>query len=213
MIDPSGSRIIDISRPVEPESAVWPGDTPFSIEWTMRTSNGESVNLSAFHGSPHIGTHADAPLHVREGAPGIDAVDLRAYLGAARVVEAAPGPDGLLPASALDPFDPSDPPRILLKTGTDPDPRRWTDRFAALSPGLARRLAEGGALLVGLDTPSVDPADSKDLAAHRILLDAGLAWLENLDLSRAEPGIYTLIALPLWIRGADASPVRAILIG
>ncbi|MBD3163442.1 MAG: kynurenine formamidase, partial [Candidatus Eisenbacteria bacterium] len=157
-------------------------------------------------------THADAPLHVRDGAPGIEAADLAAYLGPACVVEAAPDERGLLPESILDAVDPSDPPRILFKTGTDPDPKRWTDRFAALSLDLARRLAAGGARLVGLDTPSVDPADSKDLPAHRILLDAGMAWLENLDLSGVEPGRYTLVALPLRIRGADASPVRAILI-
>lgn len=205
-------RIIDITRMLEPQTACWPGDTPFQLRWTARIDQGSSVNLSALEGSPHVGTHADSPLHVRQGAPATDALELDAFVGPARVMAVAAEGDGLIRPAALSRVNLSDPPRLLLRTGSDPDPRRWPDHFAALAPETAELLVQSGVVLVGLDTPSVDPADSKDLPSHHRLLDGGIRWLENLDLSAAEPGIYWLAALPLRIRGADASPVRAVLL-
>jgi arylformamidase len=78
--------------------------------------------------------------------------------------------------------------------------------------GLARRLVQGGVRLVGSDAPSMDEVDSKSLDSHRELVDAGVAILENLVLSEVPAGVYTLIALPLKLSEADASPVRAVLI-
>ncbi len=163
-------------------------------------------------GSPHAGTHADAPLHVLYGCAGIGELPLEPFLGPARVVAVRPGAGGLIPAEALRGLDLADPPRILLKTSTHPDSRRLPEAFAAPSPEAALVLAQGGAVLVGIDTPSVDPASARDLPVHRLLARAGVRWLENLDLSRAEAGLYELIALPLRIPGADASPVRAVLV-
>jgi arylformamidase len=205
-------RIIDISRPLSSLTAPWPGDTPFSLTWTARIARGSTVNLSAISTSPHVGTHADAPLHVRDGADGIDSADLSAYIGPARVVAVAADRDGLVPLSALDGLTIAEAPRILFKTGTDPDSLRWPERFAALSPDIARELSGSGARLVGIDTPSVDDAKSETLPVHTILLDGGVVWLENLDLSRVEAGVYELVALPLRIVGACASPVRAVLL-
>jgi arylformamidase len=205
-------EIIEISRLLDVATVAWPGDAPFELHWTERISDGASVNLSALRLSPHLGTHADAPVHVREGAAGIEACDLSAYLGPARVMTARPGSDGRIPPEALAGIDLRDPPRLLLRTGTHPDSHRWPENFASLAPETAALLVQAGVVLVGLDTPGVDPADSTDLPAHRILADGGLRWLENLDLSAAAPGVYWLVALPLRIRGGDASPVRAVLV-
>ena len=60
--------ILDISVLVRPGTPEWPGDVPFSCGWSSRLADGASVNLSHIAGSPHVGTHADAPLHVRDGA-------------------------------------------------------------------------------------------------------------------------------------------------
>ena len=206
------TRIIDISRPVSSATAPWPGDTPVTIDWTMRIENGDIVNLGCLRGSPHVGTHTDAPIHVRRAAAAMDEIPLAAYIGPARVLAVRADEGGLIRPDAFEGIDLADPPRILLKTGTNPDPERFPERFAALSAGAARALVDGGAVLVGLDTPSVDAADSKDLAAHNTLLDGGVRWLENLDLSGAPEGRYRLVALPLRLVGADASPVRAVLL-
>jgi arylformamidase len=209
---PRKFRILDISRTLEPGASPWPGDTPFRLDWTARIGEGSSVNLSTQSGSPHVGTHADAYAHVRDGALGIDEIPLAPFIGPARVVAVSPSEDGMILPEIFAGMDLSDPPRLLLKTGTHPDTGRWPDIFASLAPETARLLARSGALLVGLDTPSVDPADSTDLLAHNILLEGGLCWLENLDLSAVPPGVYWLIAPPLKIRGADGSPVRALLL-
>jgi arylformamidase len=65
---------------------------------------------------------------------------------------------------------------------------------------------------VGIDTPSVDPMTSKALEAHNAVADHDMAVLEGVVLDAVPPGLYTLVALPLRIEGADASPVRAVLV-
>ena len=205
-------RIHDITRPLSPETAPWPGDQPFALHWSLRMQDGETVNLTWYEMSPHVGTHTDAPLHVKDGAPSVEAADLSAYLGPARVIEAALREDGLIGPECLERIDIPSAPRLLFRTGTDPDPNRWPDTFGAFAPETCRLAAERGAVLLGIDTPSVDPADSTTLEAHHALLAGGLHWLENLDLSRVDPGIYELSALPLRIVGACASPVRAVLV-
>jgi arylformamidase len=206
-------RIIDISQPILPATAVWPGDTPFTLSWTLSRKDGASVNLSAITLSPHTGTHADAPLHIGDDGSGAGELDLAAFMGPARVIAAVPDARGLIPPSAFDGLDVASRPRVLIKTGTGGDGRAWPAGFAGLSPEAARRLVEEGARLVGLDTPSVDPEASTTLDAHHILLEGGLVWLESLMLAHVDPGSYELIALPLRLVGCDASPVRAVLIG
>jgi arylformamidase len=102
-------------------------------------------------------------------------------------------------------------PRVLFRTGTFPDPRRWNNDFASLSPELVDALHERGVILVGIDTPSVDPFESKALAAHKALARHDMANLEGLVLDEVAEGQYELIALPLRLKNADASPVRAVL--
>jgi arylformamidase len=120
-------------------------------------------------------------------------------------------PEPLILPEHLGGIDLGDPPRLLLKTGSVADRARFPEVFSALSPELARALGAAGALLVGLDTPSVDPFDSKDLAAHHALVAGGVVNLEGLVLDDVPPGLYELIALPLRLEGLDASPVRAVL--
>ena len=101
-------------------------------------------------------------------------------------------------------------PRVLFRTDTFPDPRNWNNDFAALSPELVDHLAAKGVVLIGIDTPSVDPADSKTLDSHQQLLRHDMRVLENLVLDDVPAGDYELIALPLKLQGACASPVRAV---
>ncbi|MGE4633046.1 MAG: kynurenine formamidase, partial [Planctomycetota bacterium] len=76
---------------------------------------------------------------------------------------------------------------------------------------LIEKLSEDGVKLLGVDTPSVDVADSKDLPSHDACRRSGILILEGLVLDGVEDGIYELIALPLKLTGFDASPVRAVL--
>ncbi len=81
-----------------------------------------------------------------------------------------------------------------------------------LSPLAAMRLIEKGAILVGTDASSIDPADAYDVPVHRTLLSRGVALLEGLLLAHVEPGDYGLVAVPLAFELLDSSPVRAVLI-
>jgi len=201
-------RLIDISQPVDAAAGVFPGDTPFSFEWKWDLSAGSSCNVATVTTSPHVGTHADAPLHFLSDGTSIGEVDLLPYVGPCIVVE---GPsEGQILQSHLADIDFSETPRVLLKTHGRSD-TSFPARFVTLSTEAVDHLANSGALLVGLDTPSMDPPASKSLEAHHALGRAGIAILENLTLAQVEPGRYELIALPLRWTGLDASPVRAVL--
>ena len=203
------SRLWDISPPVGPGSPLFPGDTAYSQQWTATFGPGCSVNLSAITMSPHIGAHADAPLHYAQGAATIGQVDLAPYLGPCRVVHAiACGP--LVRIEHLEAFAAGLPPRLLVRT-CDKAPTAWSPAFSAYAPETLDWLAARGVMLVGIDSQSVDPADSKTLASHQRLAHHGLRVLENLVLDEVPAGDYELIALPLKLIEADASPVRAVL--
>ncbi len=210
MPDHAGMATYDISRPLRWGMAVWPGDQPFEHNWTMRIAGGASVNVSAITLSVHTGTHADAPSHVDDAGRGVDELPLDAYLGPATVIERR-GVESL----ALDDLaglDLDRTERLLIKTETsEVDAQTWPERFLTLGPELAELLGERGVRLVGLDTPSVDPQQSKTLGAHHALAHQGIVHLENLWLRNVPPGDYWLSALPLRLEGLDAAPVRAAL--
>ena len=74
-------KLWDISPPVHTGSPVFPGDTPYSQQWCATIGPGCPVNVSAITLSPHVGAHADAPLHYDEGGASIGAVALDAFFG------------------------------------------------------------------------------------------------------------------------------------
>ncbi len=200
----------DISPPIAADSPLFPGDTGYSQQWTAEIGPGCPVNLSAITMSPHIGAHADAPLHYGPGAPPIGQVDLTPYLGPCRVVHAI-GCGALVRPEHLRAFtDAGMPPRLLVRTCLKA-PTLWSPAFAAFAPETIAWLASLGVLLVGIDSQSVDPADSKTLDSHQQLLKHNVRVLENLVLDLVPAGDYELIALPLKLTTADASPVRAVL--
>ena len=202
-------RLWDISPPVSATSPLFPGDEPYAQRWTATIGPGCPVNLSAITMSPHTGAHADAPLHYGTGEPTIGSVDLEPYLGPCRVVHAIDaGP--LIEPHHFDDSAPMFPPRVLVRT-CQKAPTAWSTDFASFAPQTIDWLADRGVRLVGIDSQSVDPADSKTLPSHHRLLARGLRVLENLVLDDVAAGDYELIALPLKLVEADASPVRAVL--
>lgn len=203
-------KIHDVSPPVHPGIGVWPGDVPYRRDVSVSFSDGGNLDLSAITSTLHVGAHADAPGHYVADGAGIDARDLRPYLGACELITVSVGRGQRVYPRHLS--GPVRAPRVLLRTGTFPDPTVFSTDFAALSPELIDALAAQGVVLVGLDTPSVDPFDSKALESHNALAVHDLCVLEGLVFDGVPDGLYTLIALPLRLVGADASPVRAVLV-
>ncbi|MDL5032382.1 arylformamidase [Pelomonas sp. APW6] len=202
-------KLWDISPLVHPDAPLFPGDEPYRLQWTARLSPQCPVNLSALTMSPHVGAHADAPLHYANEAPDIAAVDLDAYLGPCRVIHAI-GCGPLIRIEHVEHAAEGLPSRVLVRTCERAD-TVWKDEFTAYAPETVAWLAARGVRLIGLDTPSVDPASSKSLDSHQQLLRADLRVLENLVLDEVPAGDYELLALPLKLAGACASPVRAVL--
>ncbi|HEX3581705.1 MAG TPA: arylformamidase [Thermoanaerobaculia bacterium] len=202
--------LIDISPPIDATIAVWPGDTPFAQTFKAQMSAGENLTLSDVRTTLHVGAHTDAASHYVPDGEDIASRSLDYYVGRCDVVHVnvARG-ERILPRHIEGKRIAAR--RVLFRTGTFPDPRNWNDDFASLSPELVDELHERGVILVGIDTPSVDPFDSKPLEAHHALARHNMANLEGLVLDGVAEGAYELIALPLRIVGGDASPVRAVL--
>lgn len=203
--------IIDISRTLRPEIAVWPGDSRFALEKALERSRGDSVNLTTLTLSAHTGSHVDGPLHFADEGEVIAALDLQPYWGAAQVVSVNKSSGPLFPEDFAG-YDLGLAPRLLVRSPAGKgDPNRFPRRFVYPSPALADRLGKLGVVLYGSDTPSMDPEDSKTLDGHNALYRNKIAILEWLDLSQAPDGLYDLVALPLKIAEGEGSPVRAAL--
>lgn len=203
---------IDITPAITPAIGVWPGDTTFSREVLCDLAKGDTITLSTIRTTTHLGAHADGPNHYGLDAPGIGERSLARYLGPCHVVEACIARGGrVTPRDVIGGIERVVHPRVLIRTGSFPDPDAWNSDFAALSVELIDALSARGVMTIGIDTPSVDVQDSKDLPAHKAILGHDIAILEGLVLADVSPGEYELIALPLKMPGVDASPVRAAL--
>ena len=205
--------LYDITRTLTQRTAVFPGDTPVSITPVMQMKNGDSCNVTSITMSAHAGTHVDAPRHYSDDGEGIDAVPLDILIGPARVVtlDASPITVAALERAQIT-SDQSRVTRLLVHTPASDTPDDvWDPNFTYFAPEAAEWLGVNGIRLIGVDTPSVDLATSKDLPAHKAFLRHGVIIMENLCLKGVPDGEYELLALPLRIGGNDAAPARAVL--
>jgi arylformamidase len=205
----SSRKLWDISQPLRPGLPVWPGDTAFAIRQRWSYGDGSPVNVASIELSTHSGAHADAPLHYDPAGLPIDAVALEPYLGPCRLVDAR-GADDAISAQLVETHWSPGVSRMLFRTFDRFPADRWPSRFTVVSAQAITALAAHGVMLVGIDSPSIDPETSKSMDAH-LAVPRDMRILEGLVLDHVPPGDYELIALPLALAGLDASPVRAVL--
>ena len=198
--------IYDITPAITPKLAVWPGDTPPSREVLCDMARGDTITLSTLRATVHLGAHADGPNHYGKDAQDIAVRSVELYLGPCQVVRASAKRSERVRLTVDVKAE-----RFLLATGTYPDSKQFNRDFAAYDPAFIESLHDRGVRLIGIDTPSIDLFDSKDLPSHKMVLKHDMAILEGLVLKDVPEGVYELIALPLKLVGFDASPVRAIL--
>jgi arylformamidase len=204
---------IDISRPVGPETPVWPGSPGVNLVPLMQVASGDVANVSRIDIEAHTGTHIDAPRHFVQGGATVEAIGLDVLIG--EVVVAEVHGDEIGEAELEHLALPTGTRRLVLRTGASHDPAfdsaPFRQDFPALTAEGARWVVAHGIDLIGIDYLSIqrfdDPPD-----VHHVLLDAGVVILEGLRLTDVEPGVYTLVCLPLHIVGAEAAPARAILL-
>ncbi|MGI8957009.1 MAG: cyclase family protein [Chthoniobacterales bacterium] len=205
-------KYLDITRSLQSDLAPWPGDASFDYRLVGRLAEGSSVNLGRVTTSVHSGTHADAFFHFEDDGLTIDRFGPERYLGKAAVVDLSTKFADSLDEITIADLEPgATAPRLLIKTGAWPDSTKFPEAIPVLASGVAEWMKGRGVTLLGLDLPSVDAIDSKDLRNHHALAAADIAIVEGLDLSEADPGVYNLAALPLKISGGDGAPVRAVL--
>ena len=202
-------KIWDISQRLHPALPVWPGDTPFTMRPRWIHGAGSPVNVASFELSTHSGAHADAPLHYDPAGAAIDQVALEPYLGPVRVVDAR-GQGAAITASFVEEHWRPGVSRMLFRTFDRFPADHWPEHFTVVSAGAIAALAARQVMLIGIDSPSLDPQTSKTMDAH-LAMPSDMRILEGLVLDHVPPGDYELIALPLALAGLDASPVRAVL--
>jgi arylformamidase len=201
---------IDITPLIMPEMAVFPGCTPFSRKVELNISDGDSVTVSSIQSTVHLGAHADAPNHYHVNGQAIHERSLDHYIGPVQVIELCIPRGQRIKKSDLkvDILEK----RVLFKTLSYPDPYAWSDDFNGIDPEVIDYLGEHGVITIGIDTPSVDLANDSELLSHNRIYKNDIAIIEGVVLNEVDAGVYTLIALPLKIKGADASPIRAVLL-
>ncbi|MBJ8052863.1 arylformamidase [Bacillus cereus] len=203
------SQWIDISQPLNNDIATWPGDTPFSYEVSWSKEDSGSVNVGKLTMSIHTGTHIDAPFHFDNDGNKVLDLDIHVYVGAARIIDVS----GLesIGKKELERFKLEGVERLLLRTSSHGKAQEFPEKTPYLRADIAPFLSSKGIRLIGVDVPSVDPLDDKELVAHHQLFKHGIHILENVVLDHVADGDYELIALPLALTDADGSPVRAVI--
>jgi arylformamidase len=209
-IDDEGRRVWDISQPLRPGIPVWPGDTDYQETRTWHLDHDCPVNVSRITLSTHTGAHADAPLHYDPAGAPIGSAPLIPYLGRAQLLAVAGG-DRRIEPDEIEARLVAGVRRVLLRTYDRFPHEAWRSDFATPSPALIEMLGARGMVLIGLDSPSMDPQSAKELVSHKAVARNGMAILEGLVLDDVPEGLYELIAPPLKLAGADAGPVRAVL--
>lgn len=202
-------KVFDITPEIDEKLAVFPGDVSFVRNIAMDMQSGDHLLLSSIKTTLHIGAHADSSSHYHRDGAGVEKRPLTAYFGKAQVISVSlRAGERIRPADLKVDIQAE---RVLFKTNSFPDPQKWNGDFMSLSPEVIEFLHSKNVILVGIDTPSVDPETSKALESHQALYSTQMAVLEGLMLAKVPDGVYSLVALPLPIKNADASPVRALL--
>jgi arylformamidase len=208
--------MIDVSLPIGPDLLVWPGDPPVDIVPKLRISQGDPANVSELRMGTHTGTHVDPPNHFVEGSAGIDGLPIDILMGEAIVVDARHLDRPIEPDDFEKLEIPGSARRVLLRTANSDLwrtlPVRFPDRYACLTRETAQMLVDRGIRLIGVDFLSVEQKGAAGHPVHHILLENGVVIVEGLNLGEVEPGVYTLVCLPLKIVDGDGGPARALLV-
>ncbi len=204
--------IFDISIGIDESLPLWPGDPELRLHWAAKIEQGDLVNLTELSMSIHTGTHIDAPLHFLPQGKSIDNLNIDVFVGEAQVV-AIPQEVDLITVEILRKLPTINASRVLFKTKNSQfwGTRNFQRDYVALEASAAQWLVDQGVQLVGIDYLSIAPFNDP-VPTHKILLSNNVVIIESLDLRSVEPGLYTLICLPLKLVGREAAPARAILI-
>ncbi len=203
-------RIIDISKEIHEDMIVYKNREAKRIKRSIVANHKENhFHESRIDTDLHCGSHSDAPLHMIEGGETIENISLDKYIGGCKVYDLT-FVEEFIYKKDIENLDIKAGDRIIFKTKNSYD-TQYNTKFVYIEEDAAHYLVEKGIICIGIDAMSVE-RDKAGHPTHKIILSAGIAVLEDLQLKDVPEGSYFLSALPLKIRGAEASPVRAVLI-
>ena len=203
-------EIYDISITIEDNMLSFPGDTPPHLS-RVKDIKEADYNLSKMEVSVHVGTHADAPTHFIEEGKYIDEINPERFMGKTQVIEIEN--EEKITREELKNIDiKAD--KILFKTLNSQYLQQTTfnEDFVYLTVEAGQYLIKQGVKLIGIDYLTIESLNSNNFEVHKLILGNDIIILEAVDLSEIKPGIYDLWAVPLKLKKAEASPIRALLI-
>jgi len=205
--------IKDISVTLTPDLPVWPGDPQPEVTLDKIEEDGATIHITSLRLGAHTGTHLDAPLHFIPGGKRVPELDLNKFMGEVLVVDV--GSVEVIDRDLLEQLIPDlRSPRVLFKSDRNRGAlmrREFFEEYTAISPDAASWLVERGVQLVGVDYLSIGRFSGGNKETHETLLSAEVVIVEGLDLSSVEPGVYTLVCLPIKLP-YDGAPCRAVLL-
>ena len=231
-------RIVDLTYPFDSDSVYWPTAETFKLETDFEgvTDKGYFYSAYRFSAAEHGGTHLDAPVHFAKGRNSVDQIPLEQLTGPGLVVDVTAqctkDPDYLISTADIQNWERRNGrigagSIVLLRTGFGryyPDRKKYlgTDErgaaavaklhFPGLDPAAARWLTTNRSIkAIGLDTASIDRGQSTLFESHRALFEKNVPAFENVaNLDQLPVKGFTVIALPMKIKGGSGGPLRII---
>ena len=232
------NRVVDLTHAFDATTVYWPTAQPFKLETDFEgmTDKGYFYSAYRYSAAEHGGTHLDSPVHFAKGRYTVDQIPLQQLMGQAIVIDVtrqcAANPDYLVSVADFQNWERRNgrirPGTIvLLRTGFGkhyPDRKKYlgTDErgdeavaklhFPGLDPAAARWITQNRSIkAIGLDTASIDYGQSTLFESHRILFEKNIPALENVaNLEQLPSKGFSVIALPMKIKGGSGGPLRVV---
>ena len=208
-------KINDVTLTIREGMPVWPGEPEVTLHRVKKLEEGANANVTFMSFAVHTGTHVDAPCHFLEKGNPVDKLPLDVLIGEVVVLEVPNSVDHITAQVVLEAGLPAGTERVLIKTRNSAfwskNENEFQQDFAGITEDGAKALVDRGVKLVGIDYLSIAPF-KKSRPTHLVMLKAKMIIIEGLDLSKVDPGKYTLYCLPLKLAGSDGAPARVILV-
>ena len=210
-------KIIDLTLTVSDKIPTFPGSPqPNLIPWENIKENG--YNLELLFLSSHTGTHMDAPYHFLEKGAKIHEISLKKLVSEAALIQSRKGSGESITKTDIQKFEKKSGKidgfsSVIFQTGWQRNLQKkyYFTKNPGLSVSAAKYLASKKISLVGIDSPSIDVGTDHKFSVHQIFAKKGMLIVENLaNLDKIKSSKFHLVVLPLKLKNATGSPVRAI---
>jgi len=210
-------KIIDLTLTVSDEIPTFPGSPqPSFIPWENVKDDG--YNLELLFLSTHTGTHMDAPYHFLEKGAKIHEISLKKLVSEAVLIQSKKKGGESITKTDIQKFEKKHGKiasfsSVIFYTGWQRNLQKkyYFEKNPGLSVSAAKYLASKKINLVGIDSPSIDLGKDSKFSVHQIFAKKGILIVENLaNLDKIKSSKFHLVVLPLKLKNATGSPVRAV---